>query len=947
MTIDDLLTLIAAEYGAGLDQAKHSLALRLDESATAASANADDETPPEAFIDRSMEAAHLLGMVGIADFLTHVREVLPAREEKSPDAISIVWAIDALDRVGAYVQAPSSTDAIERVCELAAQSPQARDAAWLHALATNLATPPHLPSDEDEPEQTQLPTPTTDDIALSVERADPELLASMLHDAPTQLEKLYRLLDAHRDAAGRCERPPPGSLVEAQRVAHTLKGSGNIIGLPGIARVAHRLEDVLIWLDADRERSDAATACATRDAMLACETLQQMVGYLAGEDAMPEHAFSVLQRMHEWTERIVDDDATNFAPEPVRLVAAAANEVPFQAEQPIANARRDDGSVALRVSSAQLGRFVKRAGQSLVSAQRLTQGLRDIDRQLQTAQERQQALRARLEELQRTVDRQVVALQARRDEEGEFDPLELDRYDALHLLSRVVAEAVQDQVELTDAVRDDARRLITSAREEHRELREQHRELLDARLIAFSSLVPRLRRNVGQTSAALGKRARLEVVGEEAAIDAEVLAKLTEPLLHLLRNAIDHGIEPPEERLLDGKEAEAVVVVRCSREGQQVRIEVMDDGRGLDDIAIATKAIELGLIDADADLSASDVHALILQPGFSTKESVSDVSGRGIGLDIVNDRIKAMKGSLSIASLPQMGTSFTMRVPVSSGIVQSVIAEVAGERVAISSDQVVTVLPPGVATPGAHTVTIGDETIQLASLAAWLGFADSEIASATAPTVIVAHGAEGKIGLVVDRVVEVRELILQDVGSLLRRIVGVQTGALTDSGVPLFVIDVPQLQVRARAGVSFSAALALRKRAAIERTRVLVVDDALSARRAVQQVFEDSGYEVHLAGDGFEALDVLRRQTINLIATDLEMPNLNGLDLSKRVREIPAWSSIPIIMITSRGGERHRDAALAAGVDEHFTKPFSDRDLLRAATTLLAGSHRDANQATA
>ncbi len=939
MTIDDLLALVAVEYADGLTPATLSLTRQLEALTEQERESDPDDVAVATFIHRSIEATQLLGMTGIASFLSHVNNVQADRQATASRATSLIWTIDALRCVDDYLRAPATTSLIDRLCELAAHSPITPHTQWLEALASNLAIAPHLPANEDDVESMRLLAPVADDVALATDAADPQLLASMLHDAPGQLEKLYRLLGAYGTDIAQGELPAPGRLVEAQRIAHTLKGSGNIIGLPGIARIAHRLEDVLVWLDADRKRAAVAAQCAVRDSMLACETLQQMVAHLGGEDDMPSHALSVLQRMHEWAERIHCDDVDSFAPEPVSLAGGDLDQM-RRPERALSGDRAADVSVALRLSAEQIGRFVKRAGQSLVSAQRLTQGLREIDSQLNTAQQRQQALRVRLDELQRTVDRQVVALQARSETQSEFDALELDRYDALHLLSRVVAEAVQDQVELTEGVRGDAQRLIAAARDEHRELREQHRELLDARLVAFSSVVPRLRRNIAQTSASLGKHTRLEVLGVETTLDAEVLTKLTEPLLHLLRNAVDHGIEPPEERLLSGKDRQALVTVRCSREGRQIRIDVTDDGRGLNRQAILSRATDLGLIEAHVELSTADLHALILQPGFSTKTDVSDVSGRGIGLDIVNDRVKAMKGSLVIESEPQLGTAFAMRVPVSSGLVQAIIADVAGERVALSSDQVITVLPPGTLAPGVTSVVHGEKALPLASLASWLGFGEGEVQATPEHAVIVAHGAEGDVGLLVDRVLEVRELVLQDIGALLRRVAGVQTGAFSDSGEPLFVIDVPELQSRARSGISMSAALALRKRAAIERTRVLVVDDALSARRAVQQAFEDSGYEVLVASDGFEALDVLRGQTISLIATDLEMPNLNGLELTKRVREVPAWSTIPIIMITSRSGEHHRDMALSVGVNQHFTKPFSNVDLLHAATALLSSRHQ-------
>jgi chemotaxis protein histidine kinase CheA/ActR/RegA family two-component response regulator len=938
MTIDDLLALLAAEYEQGLAEAKSPLDELVSQTQSHGRGRENaSEGDCALFIAKSIAAADLVGLAGVSMFLSHAQDALMAIDadeyasaDRAHHRIALArWCLDALDVAKVAIDAPTAPEIVELVLMHASQSPLQPHTAWLDDLSVALMQTPQLPMDEDDVAQHTFNPVGPEDVSLRVDAADPDLLASMLHDAPGQLDRLYRDLVSHAAGASR-----PGALVEAQRVAHTLKGSGNIIGIAGVARLAHRLEDTLVWLDSEAGHVADSRACATRDAILACETLQQMVAYLAGEDAAPAHALPALERMQDWAQLIHAGEAETFSPPEVSVAAAATNVGSSEPVSPVALPQAIDAA-AIRIGSEQVAKFVKRAGQSLANVQRTTQSVREIDERLRIAQDRQRALHAKLDELQRTVDRQVVALQEQRDESGEFDPLELDRYDTLHVLSRLVAEAVQDQVEITNEVRAGTSRLITDLREEQRELRQQHKELLEARLISFASLAPRLRRNVAQTSAALGKNVKLEIIGEATTVDADVLSRLTEPLLHLLRNAVDHGIESPAEREDSGKPLDATIRLSCAREGQFVRIELSDDGRGLDERAIVAKAVAAGLFAADSVLDSADIHRLILQKGFSTKLDVSDVSGRGIGLDIVNDRVKAMKGQLAISSQSGVHTTFVMRVPVTSGIATSIIAQCASERVAISSDQVQTVFPPESVHSTATSIEYRGTVIPIVSLAKWLGFSDDATVDASRSTLIVADASDGSVAIAVDRVIEVRELVLQDVGGLLRQISGIQTGALGDTGTPLFVVDVKSLELRARSGVSMSAALALRQRAAVNRTRVLVVDDALSARRAVQHAFEDQGFEVHVASDGFEALEVLRSQPISLVATDLEMPNLNGLELTRRMREVPAWASIPIIMITSRGGERHRQTAQSAGVDVYLTKPFSDADLLANAKHLL------------
>jgi chemosensory pili system protein ChpA (sensor histidine kinase/response regulator) len=331
---------------------------------------------------------------------------------------------------------------------------------------------------------------------------------------------------------------------------------------------------------------------------------------------------------------------------------------------------------------------------------------------------------------------------------------------------------------------------------------------------------------------------------------------------------------------------------------------------------------------------------MILRPGFSTKGQVTEVSGRGVGMDVVNDRVSALKGRIEIDSTPFEGTSFTLHVPVSTGATQSLIVDCAGELVALPSDQVEQALAADevklsldgkqvtLEYLGAHYPTY--------SLGQWLGFEDKVDLMASRKPAVLVRAASGKIALVVDSVVDARELILQDVGRLTRRIAGVVGGAMRGDGKPMFVLDVPALERAARSSVRVSTSSALRRRLATKRTRVLVVDDALSVRRSMEQLLEDAGYEVTSANDGFLALDSMRDKPPTIVLTDLEMPNLNGLELTKRIREVPQFMGLPVVMITSRASDKHRDLAMEAGVDLYLTKPYTDAALLEHVRRLVA-----------
>jgi chemosensory pili system protein ChpA (sensor histidine kinase/response regulator) len=303
-------------------------------------------------------------------------------------------------------------------------------------------------------------------------------------------------------------------------------------------------------------------------------------------------------------------------------------------------------------------------------------------------------------------------------------------------------------------------------------------------------------------------------------------------------------------------------------------------------------------------------------------------------MDVVNDRVAGLKGRLDIESQPFEGSRFIVRVPVSTGATQALIVQCAQEDVALSADQVVQALAADEVliernekASGAVLKYLGQD-YPVYSLGVWLGFDDgAEMLSRSKP-VVLCQGATQIIALMVDAVVDARELILQDVGRLTRRIAGVVGGALRNDGKPMFLLDVAALERAAQSTRKVGASLTMRRRMAVQRTRVLVVDDALSVRRSMEQLLEDAGYEVATAADGFLALEVVRTREPAIVLTDLEMPNLNGLELTKRLRELPQFMGLPIVMITSRASDKHRSMAEEAGVDLYLTKPYTDATLI-------------------
>jgi chemotaxis protein histidine kinase CheA/ActR/RegA family two-component response regulator len=952
--------------------------------------------PPESIaemlslFERFTQAVQTIGMDGLAGYLqfiqTFAHELADTNYALNSDlnsylntssaadintavkqhALGVNWLEQWVDEVNAYLESPADGQTVENMVAYLAACPKPFDEDHVLEVSALLLMLPTMSQEDAEAEAQLLIDATDEDVILPTEDVDPELLFALLADAPQQLDDMEHAVAQW--GAGSCSE---ADMQEAMRSAHTLKGSGSIIGLPGIGKIAHRLEDILEYAFAGLQmgqfqgEANRPSEALSRDVLQAVHCLQQMVSYLQGNEDAPANAKPVLQNLLDWVKLIHSGEIDGFessADLPTAEISQSIQSVPSTQPQPSAvqnTPAKQQESAVLRLGVSQLSRLLRRAGQSIVHTERLSKLLSDTEGWLTAMERSNQVMAARLRELDAMVNSQVVQLrdaqqEAEQADSTNFDPLELDRYDALHGLSRFIGEAARDSAAMVQQARESTTQSVAMLRQEGYALTDQHRELLAARMVPVKTIIPRLKRTVAQTAIATQRKVALHVTGEDMVVDADVLSRLAEPLLHLLRNAVDHGIELPHDRLAAGKPDQGAIYLDFQRNGEEMVLRVSDDGRGLNLEAIADKAVSFGLIASADSLSEAELQRLILQPGFSTRDAVTETSGRGVGMDIVNDRITGLKGRLEIDSSLGLGSTFTVHVPVSSGVAHALVVQCAGEAVALPLEQVDSIVAAGLA-----QFSVSDTGVQLDyagqtypafSLAQWLDLDDVSAADiiqrAQTWIIVLAKGASGTVALLVDAVLESRELILQDVGLLTRRVRGIIGGALRADGRPLFLLSVSELQRAVNATnnaakqgnreLNTASTAALRKRLQVERTRVLVVDDAWSVRRSMQQLLEDAGYDVAVAADGFEALERLRAKVPAVVLTDLEMPNLNGLELARRMQEIPQWAAIPVVMITSRTSAKHREEGLKAGVDVYLTKPYQDADLLAQVRNLTA-----------
>jgi HPt (histidine-containing phosphotransfer) domain-containing protein len=485
MTIDDLLGLLREEFALDVPATQQALALAASHPATAA----EHIEPMLGFIERSIQASALVGLHGWGGYLQQIAEFAQTQVQ-TPDGPSLVWLEGWMGPAQAYLEAPADPGSTDAVLGFLRACPYKPDETVLDFLRDLLLTPPALTAEEMAAATALLEPATEDDVSLATDDVDPGLLSAMLVDAPEQLDKLLIHLD--HLAVGTATA---AQLVEAQRIAHTFKGSGNIIGLPGIGRLSHRLEDVMEWALENVQDGRAVNPAAVRDMQHAVGVLQHMVAHLQGEEAPPSEAIDALQRMLDWVGWMRDGSIDTQAPEALAAgatVERAASSEPSEDTNTITAPAADVQT--LRVGVDRLSRVLRRSGQSIVNFQRFGQFVRDADERLGALELHHAQLNIRLRELEQTVDKQVVQLQEKRETGEGFDPLEMDRYDALHGLSRFVSEAVQDELEFSREAKKHLVRTLQLLRDEDYSLREQHRELLQARLVPVKSVVTRLKR---------------------------------------------------------------------------------------------------------------------------------------------------------------------------------------------------------------------------------------------------------------------------------------------------------------------------------------------------------------------------------------------------------------------------------------------------------------------
>lgn len=780
------------------------------------------------------------------------------------------------------------------------------------------------------------------DVALQVPAdTDPNLLGGFLHEAPGQVQRLVEL--ALKMACGTSDA---ADLTVAKRVAHTLKGSGAIIGLRGLTSLGHHLEDILEYA----ERLDGPVPRVAADALVdAAYCLEQMVGHVAGHDEFPQQAQAVLQQVLDVAHRM-DRGEDLMSPQE----GAGARPAPQVARKPgptapetATDAAAAEPMASLRVNMDRIDELFRVSGEISVQTSSMEERLRRLGTRTRELLAQQQRIQQRLFELETQVDVRSLTMvrtriRSRRDDAAGFDPLEMDQYSDLHSTTHALMEEAADARVLALRLEEDLLAFGAVQTQQQRLAKDLQHLVIGTRMTEVNVLAPRLQRNVRATCQATGKQATLQIVGGSTLIDSDVLNRLAEPLMHILRNAVDHGLEHPAERQAVGKSPSGLIVLQFSRQGQLVVLRCQDDGAGLDVPAIRQRAVQRGLIDADEVLDDDTIAQLILLPGFSTRAVVSEVSGRGVGLDVVHHWANAMNGSVRVESEPGRGCVIELRFAATLSTIQSLVVEVSGQRLALPSHLIEQAVPRGVGTFEVVDDELkyrhGDRLLTARLLAGPTGLPLRDGSALNDHDAVIVQVDGRTVVLGVDRLLESRDLLVKDPGPYARHLRGVMgLSILGDGGVVvnldlahLLAPGLPSGVLRGDDSSLFAA------NSALALPRVLVVDDSLSVRNSLMQLVQDAGYAANAVRDGVEAVRSLQDNPPDLVLTDLEMPNMNGIELTRHIRARDDLGQVPVIMITSRSQDKHQRLAADAGVTTYLTKPYSDGDLLRLIRETLA-----------
>ena len=795
--------------------------------------------------------------------------------------------------------------------------------------------------------------PTDPDDELDTSDLDVELLDIFLEESNDILDHSDGLLANLR------EHTDDRELVTGlQRDLHTLKGGARMAGIFAVGDLGHAMESLLEAVAEGRQQLDDSGVVVLergfdrlhgmvmrigerKSIALPSGLIAQVEALARGQSLDALAAASAVDAGEEaagaptgetFAERNAQVPAAPLAP----LKPLSAPMDAFGEDEDAASVRAPQEQVRIRADL--LDRLVNYAGEVAIYRARLEQQLGAFRSNLGELNQTTTRLREQLRRLDIETEAQISARYQRETDERnpEFDPLELDRFTNQQQLSRALGESANDLVNLQGSLDDLTRQYETLLLQQSRVSSDLQEGLMRTRMVPFDALVPRLRRVLRQAGSDTGKQVQLKVDGASGEMDRNVLERMTAPLEHMLRNSMAHGLETPEDRRKAKKAEEGLVRIAVQREGSEVVLKVSDDGRGLNKAAIRAKAIERGLMQADAELSDAALYGMILETGFSTAETVSRLSGRGVGMDVVYSEIRQLGGTLQINSEEGKGSEFVIRLPFTLAVTQAVFVKIGDTSFAVPIASVQGVgrisraeLDKQLATEK-PVFSYAGEDYAIHDLGHLIGHAPAKAAESLQMPLLLARSGDLRAAISIDQVLGSREIVVKPVGPQVNSVPGIFGATIMGDGRVVVILDVAPL-VRRQASIVRDATPVVAAPVAPAHVVpvVMVVDDSITMRKVTGRVLERHNMEVLTAKDGVDAVEKMAERVPDLVLLDIEMPRMDGYEVAQNMRSDPRLKDVPIIMITSRTGDKHRQRAMDIGVNRYLGKPYQELELMK------------------
>jgi len=892
---------------------------------------------------QSGKAFNDTAMWAVASSVAHIDTCL-AIHEKDPDAElpdDEDKQIEALSALTAEFEAATKTrtKAVQDV--EAVEEPEVAE-----VVEEAEAVPDDISSDAEEmaaePEEEQRIEEET--AEADTDPIDTEILNIFLEEATDILERCDSLLNTWRD-----DLPELRIVQNLQREIHTFKGGARMAGLVALGELSHSMETLLERI-AGRLLPPSVSAIEALEQ--GCDRLN-IWAETAGQGIVPE-AGDALKLFEQQVAALtavpvqpaaVTQKATETETEPEELqeipdVVVPPTE-PEVSEEP---SEESAASQHIRVNAELLDSLVNSAGEISICRSRLEQQVSHMRDNLKEFDETISRLRDQFRKLEIETETQIRSRYQQEipDEGGEFDPLEMDRFSSMQQASRSLSEAVSDLLNLQEILDEAARKSETLLVQQSRVSTDLQEGLMQTRMVHFGTIAPRLRRIIRTASKETRKKARLHLrmTGGGDQLDRNVLERITAPLEHLLRNSIVHGIEKPAQRRKLKKPEEGQLSITVAAEATEFVVQIEDDGSGMDLNAIHKRAIEMGLMDKGTKPPPQQLLQLILHSGFSTSKKVTALAGRGVGMDVVNSEIKQIGGSVEIESEPGKGSCFTIRIPFTLAVMQA-IGVMAGEHrylIPVASVAGVARMLPAdyqaLLESEKPEYEFAGQRYTILELEPLLGEPSTPLGDETISILMIKSGNQ-RAAFRVPELLGHREIVIKPVGPHISSVPGILGGTITGDGQVVIIIDAGPLIRQALLTGARPAPPMENIDLRPAKTLALVVDDSITMRKVTRRVLEGHDFEVITARDGVDAVEQMREHVPDLLLLDVEMPRMDGYQVAEHVRADARLRQIPIVMITSRAGKKHRDRGIKAGANAYLSKPYKESELISEVKRLL------------